>query len=663
MSLNSNFVNVHVAFFTFHTISRLWKHLRWWWLCMLLAQPVWAQAVDQQALDLTKASSPLLVDARGTAQWSLLALQGLDANSTPKQALATDGYTAFKADGIYDLNDKNALWLKFKVKLDPLSQRRWTVMTAKTFLDRVELHYQDAQGQWQMQQAGDSMAHERWSQRTLAPQFKLPALPAGEHTMLIKVVSNLPQQIPISLVEDGVAAVSTHDDFLLSGIIIGLLSVILLLSLHLAINYRDAVYAWYAAYVLLSLLSITSYLGVASYLFWPQAGRWPEYSIFFTVMASVTAQLWFCQAMFLRDTEASRLKRLAQAAALVSSVLLLSPLIFPSTMARQLVFAAGMLICLGLIGLIVAQALMRKMKAAYFWVAAYVPLVVVVTLALLDNLSIISPVGLPYSLPAYTLAFEAMVLLFSLHMHAKNRHAVQERERALVVVDPLTGFFNARAFGQRLALMWSGVMGSNQDIAIALVHVHHSSDSTDSESALRLERKLLRSVRLLNTVTRDVDLIGRIGGNILAVAMPGIPMGDDLNNRLARLIALGLMVDPYDTQTTELRFRVAVGTRATWGDDLKSLDNSLRASIAQSGGWSRKPIRYITPATIFTPAQMVQRQPAVSDSGRVFTGSLDNASSSSRSVDPAALNASLRSSGGQSSKSNSSAPPVSSSPG
>ncbi len=641
---------------------RLSYRAKWWWLCILLAQPVWAQAVNTQAVDLSQAKSPFLADARGTSQWSLQALQGLDAKSTPVQALASGDYQTFQPNGIYALNDKNALWLKFRVKSDPLSQRRWTVMIAKTFLDQVELHYQDAQGRWQMQQAGDNMAHESWSQRTLAPQFKLPALPAGEHDLLVKVVSNLPQQIPIVLVEDGAAAVSTHDDFLLSGVVIGLLGVILLLALHLAISYRDWVYAWYAAYVFLSLMSITAYLGVASYLFWPQAGRWPEYSIFFTVMASITAQLWFCQAMFLRDTEASLLKRAAQAAALISTVLLLVPLIFSSVMVRQLIFGMGMLMCFSLIGLIVLQALMRKMNAAYFWVVAYVPLLVVVVITLLDNLSLISPLGLPYSLPAYTLAFEAIVLLFSLHLHAKNRHAVQERERALVVVDPLTGFFNARAFSQRLALMWSGVIGSSQDVAIAMVHVHHNSDSTDSASALRLERKLLRSVRLLNTITRDVDVIGRIGGNILAVAMPGIPMGDDLNNRFARLIALGMMVDPYDTQPTELRFRVAVGTRATWGDDLKSLDSNLRSAIAQSGGWSRKPIRYVTPSSIFMPTTVTVRQPAVSDSGRVFTGSLDDISSSGRLGDPAALDASQRSSGGRSSSGNSSAPPVPSSP-
>ena len=208
-----------------------------------------------------------------------------------------------------------------------------------------------------------------------------------------------------------------------------------------------------------------------------------------------------------------------------------------------------------------------------------------------------------------------------------------------MAVDPLTGFFNARAFNLRLTTQWNKVIGSQQDIALALIHVHHHSEKNDPESALRLERKLLRSVRLLHTITRDVDLIGRVGGNVLALAMPGIPMGEDLNNRLARLVALGLMSDSYDTQPTELRFRIAVGTRGTWGNDLKSLDNHLRGAIMQSTGWSRRPIHYITSGIAVAPLQAGIRE----DMSPV--GAMVETSNSDSQGDPPALNASLRSSG------------------
>jgi two-component system, sensor histidine kinase LadS len=612
----------------------------------------WAQIASPLSIDLTRASSPIQADEQDLARLPMLALQGLSAQSTPAQAMAAKAYVAFEPNAIYQLSGDAALWIKLKVKTDPLSDRRWTLVFTKTFLDRIELHYQDAQGQWQKQQAGDAIAHDQWSQRTLAPQLRVPALPAGEHDLLIKIVQEFPQQIPVALMLDGAAAELNQSDTLVAAAVLGLLGLVLLLALHLAYSYRDSVYTWYAIYVLFSLLAIGTYLGICSYLFWPQADKWPEVSILVLTLMSVAAQLWFCQAMFMRDMQSVVLKRMAQCVVIFSALLSLSNLFVVSANYRITVFSLGLALCIMCIAIIVFKAAVNKLPSAYFWLAAYLPLIVSVVLAALENLSFISPLGLPYSLPAYTLAFEAMVLLFALHLHAKNRHAVQERERALTATDPLTGFLNARVFAQRLSAMWGRAVASNKDLALVMVYVHHSSDKSDPQSALRLERKLLRSVRLLNTITRDVDQIARVGGNVLSVAMPGIPMGDDLNNRLARLIALGLMLDPYDTEPMELHFRMAVGTRGAWGDDLKSLDSHLRVAIGQTSGWGRKPIQYITAqnpsaSSAASPPIPAQRPNAT----KALVGTVHRSSNGQSDGDPAALNTSLRSSGANTSAS------------
>jgi two-component system, sensor histidine kinase LadS len=634
---------------TLHGMGKLWLGLC---LGAVLHTPVWAQIAPPVAVDLAQASSPLQADERDLARLPMLALQGLGAQSTAAQAKNATAYVAFEPDAIYQLSGDAALWLKLKVKTDPLSDRRWTLVFTKTFLDRIELHYQDAQGQWQKQQAGDAIAHSQWSQRTLAPQLRVPALPAGEHDLLIKIVQEFPQQIPVALMLDGAAAELNQNDTLVAAAVMGLLGLVLLLALHLAYSYRDSVYTWYAIYVLFSLLSIATYLGIASYLFWPQADKWPEASTLVLILISVAAQLWFCQAMFMRDMQSVVLKRAAQCVVAFSILLALSNLLVVSASYRITAFTLGLALCIGCIIVIVGKAAVNKLPSAYFWLAAYMPLIVSVVIALLDNLSFISPVGLPYSLPAYTLAFEAMVLLFALHLHAKNRHAVQERERALTATDPLTGFLNASVFAQRLSAMWGRAVAGNKDLALVMVYVHHNSDKSDPQSALRLERKLLRSVRLLHTITRDVDAIARVGGNVLSVAMPGIPMGDDLNNRLARLIALGLMLDPYDTEPMELHFRITAGTRGMWGDDLKSLDNHLRAAIAQTSGWSRKPIQYITAQSSAVPVPLPAQRPSAT---KALVGTVHRSSDGYSDGDPAALNTSLRSSGA-----NTSAPPSSS---
>jgi two-component system, sensor histidine kinase LadS len=591
-------------------------------------------AQAQTALELNRLQGELQSVSAGGQVFTLLALQGLKAESTPQEALLALGYEPFRTKDIYELDSGKALWLKFRLKLDQPLQQNWVLSSPKTFLDDLKLYTRDAQGQWQMQQAGDNIAHVKWTIRSLAPQFKLPLFPAGEHVMLIKVVQNFPQQIPLVLQDEPTARANGQTDFLIAGIAVGLLGLILLLSLHLAVNYRDKVYAWYAAYVLLSMLSLSAYLGLTSYLLWPRAEHWPEYSVLVLILASVVAQLWFCQGMFLRESQSPSLKKSAMSVAGIAALLVLVMLFTPGAMERIVLFSIGMVMCLATILLIVGLAARKKIQSAYLWLLAYSPLVISVVLALLDNLSFIDPLGLPFALPAYTLACEAVILLFALHLHAKNRHALQERERVMVSIDPLTGFLGARVFQDRLTTHWNKLAGSSQDMALALIYINHRSEQNDSESALRLEKKLLRSVRLLRTITRDVDLIGRIGGNVLAVAMPDIPMGDDLNNRLARLIALGMMTDRYETQPIELRFRIAVGTRGTWGDDLKALDNNLRGTIMQSGGWSSKPIRYITPLSAPTPL------PAASSKQRKHPKS----GSSSGANDQPALNGTLSSS-------------------
>ncbi|NJM43330.1 MAG: diguanylate cyclase [Brachymonas sp.] len=376
---------------------------------------------------------------------------------------------------------------------------------------------------------------------------------------------------------------------------------VLLLSMHLAFTYRDWTYACYAVYMLLAILAGSAYLGLASYVLWPDAERWPEHSFLVLIQAAVIAQLWFCQAMFLREGQLRELRLAVYATVGFSVVLGVVSFFMPQADQRNIVFALGAGICLAMIFFIVGLTIWRtRQRAAYFWIVAYMPLLVSVSLALAKHLSWMPGLELPYELPIYPLVFEALMLLTALHLHAKERHAFQEREKALTAVDPLTGFLNASTFQKRLKELWARSIQQGNDLSVALVQVQHTTDRNDSQSALKLERKLLRSVRLLRAIMRDVDVVGRVGGNTLAVAMPGIPMGEELNNRLARLVAQGLMRDAYDEITDELRFRIAAGTRLSYGDQLTALDNNLRFEISQSQGWSRDP---------FTTSKPIPRQP------------------------------------------------------
>jgi two-component system, sensor histidine kinase LadS len=603
-------------------------------LSVLIGWSLFAGAVQAQASS-TPAPAPAAVDLVSSnsalaphMKLPFRAITGLGANATPEQALAAVARAEpFDAERVYELSSDTSLWLILRVNTDPLSQKRWVLNFVNTFLDRVELHAVNAQGVWQSEVAGDNIAHSQWSQRTLAPQVLLPVMAAGEQNVLIKVVHGFAQQIPVRLMEQKQAELANRDGFLLAGLLVGLLGVVLLLSVHLAASYRDVAYAWYALYTLLAILASSSYLGLASYWLWPNATDWPEYAILFLIQAAVTAQLWFCQIMFLRDGQWSLLRKIAYAAVGLSVTLGLLYFFLPTATQRMAIFAVSQIICVGMIFFIVGLTLWRaNQKAAYLWVIAYVPLIAAVVLALLRHFNWITGFDLPYELPIYPLVFEALVLLAALHMHAKNRHAVQERARAVAELDPLTGFFNSITFNKQSKLLWEKSLRQRDDFSLALIQVQHTTDRSDSQSALKLEKKMQRTVRLLRAIMRDVDMVGRIGGNTLALALPGIPMGDELNTRLSRLVAQGLMRDVYDADATELRFRIAAGSRLTFGDSLSALDNTLRGEISQSLGWSRKPIHYITPASI--PGELPAENGAAQADSSV-RGTADSAAMSS----------------------------------
>lgn len=594
-----------------------------------LASAVQAQPNQPISVDLTVAASSVGVQQK----LPFRVILGLDAHSSPEQALATLAQAQpFDAQRVYDMSSDTALWLILRVRTDPLTQQRWMINFVNTFLDRVELHAVNAQGQWQREIAGDNVAHLQWSQRALAPQVLLPVMAAGEQDVLIKLVHAFPQKIPLKLLELKDAQQKNQHDFLLAGLLIGLLSVILLLALHLALSYLDVAYVWYALYMLLAIFASATHLGLAGYGFWPAAQSWPEYSLLFFIWAAVVAQLWFCQVMFLRDGQWPQLRKITYAIIAISLVLACVYFILPQVPQRMALFAVGMVMNIGAIFLIVGLTLWRNPnRAAYLWVIAYVPLVISVILSLLLHFSWIPSFDLPFEFPIYPLIFEALVLLSALHLHAKERHAQQVRVRTVAELDALTGFLNSSTFSKQLKHLWDQSLQSGNDLSLVLVQVQHSTDRNDSRSALHLEHKIVRTSRLLRALLRDVDIVGRIGGNTLAIALPGIPVGDELNNRLTRLIAQGLMQDSYDVGVSQLRFHIAAGSRLTFSNSLSALDNSLRGEISQSTGWSRKPIHYLVPAS--TPADLpMPLTPAPNDSNpRGFLDSVAlNSAASSR---------------------------------
>jgi two-component system, sensor histidine kinase LadS len=541
---------------------------------------------------LALALSPL---QKNTAPLVLRALGNVPASTTIAQiAAGTAGkFTPFNPDATHDVTWNQPLWLHFRVRADsPTSPTAWTLALDKPFIDRVELYVRSPQGDWQMLAAGDWIAHKQWPQRSLNPQFYLPALSVGEHDFYVRVFNLIPLHFAVQLLPSEVAQQDMQHTLIIAALMLGFMVLLWLFSLVLALTYRQTAYAWYALYIVINAVLFASYLGIGSYALWRTATWWPEESITLCLMAAMLVQLLFCRAMFLCPRTSPRLYKTIPAVALVGCVAVVLYAVFNIVVLQTILFLLVTLTSMALMAASALPALRQRRVAAWLWLLAYVPFLLVVALTVVDGFGWLALPWLPYHAPLYALLFEMPLLLVALHLHAKTLHTQQVRKTTLANIDPATGYVAPQLFTTTLEALWQHVQDPWQDMVVVYVGV--SKDMTEAIAADTVHSEdTQRTIRALRTVAREQDTIAHIKPQLFALFMPGMALNDALAHHLARLVAVGRMVDVSDPQAPSLRFRVVATSRAGFAGTWQQMDASLRRKLYDSHGWSRKSIRYV----------------------------------------------------------------------
>ena len=179
--------------------------------------------------------------------------------------------------------------------------------------------------------------------------------------------------------------------------------------------------------------------------------------------------------------------------------------------------ALGMLAALGA-GVLAA---LRGSRYALFFLAGWAPLLLV------NALGSVQPYGLA---PDWVLgdaaglgvgAFEALVLAFGL----VHRSAVMRREhtqaRRLADIDPLTGVFNRRAWGRRLVELEERMRLRGESLSLLFLDVDRFKQINDRLGHDAGDRALQAIAAVMRQELRNLDEIGRYGGEEFVVALPG----------------------------------------------------------------------------------------------------------------------------------------------
>ncbi len=499
-------------------------------------------------------------------------------------------FSPFYATKAYQTSGSQALWLRLRINAQQdMPANNWVLDIGKPFIDRVIVHSVQPDGTWRSQSAGDRIAHSQWAKKSLAPQFYLPQLAAGQHDVYAEIYTEIPMYLSVTLTSAEAAHTKAQNTFLICGIVFGLMLLMAIVSGILAAAYRSPAYAWYAGYAVAILLVCASYMGAGSYALWPQSQWWPEHSIGFLAITALLLQLAFCRSMFQLPNTPAWLRYAVITELVIGSLSTVGYLFLTDVSLRVGLLTVHPLICSVLMMLLVAYAMRSGNVSSYLWALAYVPLLVVMVLEFIEHLGYWALPWLPYNALLYVLLLEMPLLLLALHWHAKTQHAQSVRQSTLDSTDPMTGFVSSALFPAKLAQVWNTTRKAHHELAVAYIAVSTVSWNTAAPDQMRA-----RVVRVLRTVVHDRDNVAHVDKDIYAIILPNIALGDNLSAVLSRLIALGAMQDKTVLDHAPIAFRIVASTQSSFAGTAQELHEAMRKKLLDSKGWSRRAIRFVS---------------------------------------------------------------------
>ncbi|MBS7807251.1 7TM diverse intracellular signaling domain-containing protein [Variovorax sp. PCZ-1] len=573
----------------------------WFAMCLCLVGG-WADASAQTPVG---AATVLRLDTlvKTNSGWlaQLDVAEGLDASLTVQDvaALPRNRFAPFAPRTTHPISIDKPLWLRMQVeagqaKASP-STSQWLLEMPTMIVDRYEVYQLDAGGVWQMAIAGDRVAHTQWPTPSLRPRFPLQVTNDGVRDIYIRVIHQMPATIQPMIWESSVAAERDSLHTLWVGIVAGLIAALSMVCLQMALAFRDKTYIWYAAYLMTSMFAALAYAGVGHQFLWPEAASFSSDALVCFIMAAYAFNLLFVSAMF--GKWCSNFFRPATLGLVAAcAVWIIHSLLTENYATSAIIFVLITVLASALILSTAICAWRKEAPYSGYWLAVYLPFLISISLAVAHNSGQLSLPQLPAYIPLLAFMAEALAMLFCLNAYSRERHAQATREQVAAQRDPLTGFLTEADFLVLASRAWLRAGEKRSDMTLAYVLV----EAKDKEvSAMQFEALMLRSVRLVRIAMRETDAMGRIGRNMLAIAMPDMKPGENLNARLSRLVALGLMLDPSDGAAHALKFTLSVGTRRVHAMPFSEIDQRLRALLGKDSEAPARTIRFLERETPF----------------------------------------------------------------
>ena len=556
------------------------------WLLSALSSPALANPMQT----LSNQQQPVAL-AEAADYW-------IDTSLTagPEQLVAKDAsnWKPLPANGIYPLQPRQALWLRFTMSPQQ-SLERWLVEIPYPALDRASLYAQDNTGQWTEQRAGDLTPVNQWNTPHRHPLMLLRfnTDTPTQHFLRIENVQGF--SAPIRFVSERYVLREEQRVSIFLGAYLGMSVLGCLIGVVGFVWLRDSVYCFYGLCAMLIGLTLAVASGVGGLLLWPDSAYWADRSLVVLGTLALVVFLQLNATVVYLAQRSKRLNALVLAVAAAGLVLCAVLLVTHSAMRLRLT-VPYMLLLLVLLVTINLWAWRHGDPFSGWLLLGSAPFAVGLSLAVARYLQWVPlSFATEHGIMA-SMAFQLVSVLAVLAVRSQHRRENTRRIQGLDRVDPATGLINAHVFTLRLARMIARSERVNNQSAVMLIDIVNA-EQTQRDFGRRVAEELpLRVAARLLSTAREIDSAARLSERRFGMLVEGPFSATDAATLGPRIVARCLMSYPGLHPDCIAQVKVAYALVPEQGTDAPTVLLRLEERLAQASIDDKRAVYHLTDA-------------------------------------------------------------------
>ncbi len=479
---------------------------------------------------------------------------------------------------------RSVYWYRFTVH-NPTPQPTIRVLALDTpWIDRADLFVPVVGGRYERIVMGDE---QPFTEREIQHNQYLNTLlvPPGRTTYLMRVRSDDPFMTPLTLRMPSFFDENEWQLGIYYGIFYGSLLVMLLYNGIIFLSIRDPRYFFYCLYLATFFMMNFTYNGFSYQFLWPEETQWVNWSYgLFITLFQVTGML-FAFSFLNPRKRLPRLNRVMKGFLVLLIGSLLLAYVSGDRMLYNMLPIYGVFIYSPLVALAGIVALYKGYRAARFFVFASLATLVGAFFSALTVSGFLpytfinyhaAEIGLLADMILLSLAMADRINLMRIEREDAHQRAIEkellaketlnrakenleltverrtqdlqaakEEAEKLARIDVLTGVANRRSFEELAQSEYARALRHERELAIIVFDIDRFKSINDTYGHHAGDQVISHAARLSMDAVRDIDTVGRMGGEEFAILLPetSAEQAADIAERLREQMTRSLISD------------------------------------------------------------------------------------------------------------------------